>query len=238
MWNLWDSPVLCNIVPCNSVVQLLMDAVLLWTTCDSCYCWEEISRETQDLRVRYWPICRFQCNSCRNTFKYFRSTLLFHDLLVLHCTGRSKEPQSVLIALAFTWVTAMCTSYESANLEFIYNFNNYMIFLVHCLAQLLNSGDHLHILVNELNNIRSRWYDIGVQLRIPVGDLDSIRIELAAHGNAAQLRGLLIEWFKGQGIATTWENLIQALCSAAMNESELALHVHLQAKFCPSAEGE
>ena len=130
----------------------------------------------------------------------------------------------------------MCISCDSGTLGFIYNFNNYMIFLVCCLAQLLNSGDHLHILVNELNNIRSRWYDIGVQLRIPVGDLESIRIELAAHGNAAQLRGLLIEWFKGQGIATTWKNLIQALCSAAMNERELALH--LQAKFCPSAEGE
>ena len=109
-----------------------------------------------------------------------------------------------------------------------------MIFLVHCSAQLY-LDDHLRILVNELNDIRSHWYGLGIQLGISVGTLESIRIQLAVPGHDAQLQELLIKWLKGQGIPTTWENLIQALCSAAMNERELALH--LQAKFCPNLEG-
>ena len=44
-----------------------MNVVLHCTVC-ACYCYSEvILRQIQDLRVRFWHICRFQWNSCRST---------------------------------------------------------------------------------------------------------------------------------------------------------------------------
>ena len=35
--------------------------------------------------------------------------------------------------------------------------------------------DDLLVVVEELNNIRAQWYDIGLQLRMSVGTLDAIK---------------------------------------------------------------
>ena len=79
----------------------------------------------------------------------------------------------------------------------------------------------------ELHECRSKWYDVGLKLRVPVGTLDSIE----KHGNDSTcLREVLKHWLKNVIRPATWEALVNALDSQTVGEHKLASRLRL--KYC------
>ena len=74
----------------------------------------------------------------------------------------------------------------------------------------------------------ARWYNLGLQLKVRVGTLNSIRADFSAPKH--QLREMLKAWLT-TGDAPSWRTLIAALRSRMVGESHLA--AALEAKYCP-----
>ena len=71
---------------------------------------------------------------------------------------------------------------------------------------------------------RTKWYDIGLQLDVPVGTLDCIEGEKGDGGD--HLRNMLKWWLK-QG-AATWRALADALRSPTVGERQLAMKLDVK----------
>ena len=101
--------------------------------------------------------------------------------------------------------------------------------------QQILSLDDLGTVLTELHPVRSRWYNIGLQLLVPVTDLQRIESEYKNdHGTC--LRQMLIKWLE-KGTAS-WETLIEALKSPIVQGDEnMALAANLEKKYCRE-EGE
>ena len=95
--------------------------------------------------------------------------------------------------------------------------------------QILSLND-LGTILTELHPARSKWYNIGLQLLVPVPDLQRIESEYKNdHGTC--LRQMLIKWLE-MGTAT-WETLIEALQAPIVQGNEnTALAEDLQRKYC------
>ena len=77
----------------------------------------------------------------------------------------------------------------------------------------------------ELHDVSSRWYDLGVQLRIDVGDLDNIK-----NDNSVEcLREMLKRWLKQVDPYPTRNTLINALKCRVISDQQLA--TQLQTKY-------
>lgn len=77
----------------------------------------------------------------------------------------------------------------------------------------------------------TKWYKIGLRLRVPVPKLDGIRSQFSDQEEC--LCEMLKEWLKGAaGTKPTWEVLIEALKSQTVREPRLAHQ--LEAKHCQS----
>ena len=70
--------------------------------------------------------------------------------------------------------------------------------------------EKLPLLQDELYNIRDKWFDIGVQLGLDNGTLQSIKTENSNTGDA--LREVLTYWLK-RNSSSTWGALFKALRS-------------------------
>ena len=88
--------------------------------------------------------------------------------------------------------------------------------------------DDLRELVNLLNPVRNKWYAVGLQLRVPVSDLNSIRSQFSDLGE--RLCEMLQLWLKRQG--TSWTDIFEALSSRSVGEEQLGVEL-LQEKFGP-----
>ena len=73
---------------------------------------------------------------------------------------------------------------------------------------------------------RTGWYNIGLQLQVPVDTLDSIEREKGDDGD--HLRNVLKSWLKQGG--ATWGALSDALKSPTVGERQLAKKLGVQAK--------
>ncbi len=71
-----------------------------------------------------------------------------------------------------------------------------------------------------LFDIRVKWYDIGLELDVAVGTLESIKSSY--HDPKDCLREMLKEWLKSISPPPTWKRLATALRSSAVNEKSLA----------------
>ena len=80
--------------------------------------------------------------------------------------------------------------------------------------------DDLGDLQNELHDISSKWYNLGVQLRIKLGDLDNIKKEGLVPVDC--LREMLRIWLKQVDPHPTRSALIKALIQPVINEQQLA----------------
>jgi len=80
--------------------------------------------------------------------------------------------------------------------------------------------DDLGDLQNELHGTSSKWYNLGVQLRIKLGDLDNIRREGLTPVDC--LREMLKIWLKQVDPYPTRNTLITALKRPVINEHQLA----------------
>jgi len=76
--------------------------------------------------------------------------------------------------------------------------------------------------------VSADWYDLGLQLKVMVGTLNSIRADFSAPKH--QLREMLNAWLT-TGDAPSWRTLIAALRSRMVGASQLA--AALEAKYCP-----
>lgn len=75
----------------------------------------------------------------------------------------------------------------------------------------------LPYLQDELFDLRGKWYNIGVQIDIDIGTLQSIKSEFSDNGDA--LRELLTHWLKRE---PTWEALFRALRSRPVGAHDIA----------------
>ena len=71
-----------------------------------------------------------------------------------------------------------------------------------------------------LHDIRVKWYDIGVELDVDIGTLESIRSRY--HDPKDCLREMLREWLKSISPQPTWKRLSIALRASAVGETSLA----------------
>ena len=97
----------------------------------------------------------------------------------------------------------------------------------------LSIGDLVYVR-DEIYNARTKWYDIGLHLRIPVDDLDAIRRDPTLMVGDP-LCEVLKHWLKtAVEPKPTWSALIEALRSRTVREDALASE--LEKKYCPAAD--
>ena len=70
-------------------------------------------------------------------------------------------------------------------------------------------------------SVRSKWYDIGVELDITFLTLDAIK-EQCLDNTAHCLTEMLKKWLSNTSPPPTWTGLIEALSSEPVEEKELA----------------
>ena len=97
-------------------------------------------------------------------------------------------------------------------------------------GQQLSVDDELAVLVEELINVCAKWYNIGMKLGVGVGRLDAIRAQYNSPSNC--LRETLAAWLRARPTPTTWNKVVEALNSAAVDEGTLA--TSLKHKYCSS----
>ena len=71
-----------------------------------------------------------------------------------------------------------------------------------------------------LYEVRRKWYDIGIELEIPIGKLDTIKAKLLDDYGACLVE-MIKEWLNS-GEAATWEALVEALRAKPVDEGKLA----------------
>ena len=96
-------------------------------------------------------------------------------------------------------------------------------------GQQLSIDDDLAVLLEELINVRAKWYNIGMKLGVRVGRLDAIRTQYNDPSDC--LRETLAAWLRACP-TTTWSKVVEALNSAAVDEGKLA--TSLKRKYCSS----
>ena len=92
---------------------------------------------------------------------------------------------------------------------------------------MLGVNDLLKVL-DELYDIRAKWYDIGLRLNVPVETLEKIK----APDDNSCLRQVLIIWLRSG--KATWLDLCQALRHRTLGQGRLA--DSLQAKYLTSKQ--
>ena len=88
-----------------------------------------------------------------------------------------------------------------------------------------SAGQHLSVndlpvVMEELNNAHTKWYDIGLQLCVSVGTLDAIKEQYDDPSHC--LRETLTTWLKTCPSLPTWKNIVDALRSSTVGEVRLA----------------
>ena len=93
--------------------------------------------------------------------------------------------------------------------------------------------DDLVCVLEEILDVAADWYDLGLQLKVRIGTLKSIRTEFSAPKH--QLREMLNAWLT-TGDNPSWKTLIDALRSRMVGASRLA--AALETKYCPDERTE
>ena len=84
---------------------------------------------------------------------------------------------------------------------------------------------------SEIFLCRTKWYDLGIQLRLDVGSLDSIKFQYNDPGD--QLREVIKRWLTTSE-TPTWEAIVEALKCPVIGE--VLLSMELQQKYCSSGQ--
>ena len=88
--------------------------------------------------------------------------------------------------------------------------------------------DDLVYVMEEILDVSADWYDLGLQLKLSIGTLKSIRAEFSAPKHL--LRETLNAWLT-TGDNPSWKTLTDALRSRMVGASQLA--AALETKYCP-----
>ena len=89
------------------------------------------------------------------------------------------------------------------------------------------TSDDLGCVLEEVLDASAQWYNLGLQLKVRTGTLDSIRKQFPDPND--QLREMLKDWLKTGG-NPTWKTLTVALRSRSVGASQLA--GDLKTKYC------
>ena len=82
---------------------------------------------------------------------------------------------------------------------------------------------------SELHEVRDKWYHLGVQLKVPVSDLNAIRIQYRNDPEDCLL-DMLTRWLSITIPSPTWQTVIDALCSAPIKR--LLVAEQIRKKYC------
>ena len=82
---------------------------------------------------------------------------------------------------------------------------------------------------SELHEVRDKWYHLGVQLKVPVSDLNAIRIQYRNDPEDCLLH-MLTRWLSITIPSPTWQTVIDALCSAPIKR--LLVAEQIRKKYC------
>ena len=85
--------------------------------------------------------------------------------------------------------------------------------------------DDLRVVMKELNDVRAKWNNIGVQLGVSVGTLDAIKKQYSDPSDC--LRETLTTWLKSS-LCNKWADVVDAL--NVVGEARLA--AELEHKYC------
>ena len=94
------------------------------------------------------------------------------------------------------------------------------------------SVNDLHVVMEELNDARAKWDNIGLQLRMSVGTLDAIKEQYDDPSHC--LKETLKTWLKTCPSPPTWKNIVDALRSSTVGEVRLA--ADLEQKYCSTQD--
>ena len=95
--------------------------------------------------------------------------------------------------------------------------------------------DDLGLILEEIFPVRDKWYNIGLQLQVPVKELQRIESE-HKNDHTTCLRLMLIKWLE-LGCAS-WRSLCDALHSPIVLGGNAALANTLMEKYCQVGEKE
>ena len=96
-------------------------------------------------------------------------------------------------------------------------------------AQDLLTLDNLYDVLDQLHEVRAKWYDLGGSLKLRAPTLDAIKVE---HRNAPDvcLREMISHWLRQVTPRPCWNAVVIALCKPIVNEPRLA--ETLERKYC------
>ena len=84
--------------------------------------------------------------------------------------------------------------------------------------------------MNELHEVRAKWYHLGVQLNMRPSDLDAIRVQFMNNPEDCLLEMLSL-WLKREDPSPpSWQRVVDALCSPAIVSPALADKI--SKKYC------
>ena len=90
----------------------------------------------------------------------------------------------------------------------------------------------LNTVRNEIHDARSKWYDIGLELKVPEPTLKSIESKYV--DDKTCLREVISVWLR-TGDNATWESLVDALRTRVVDEPRLA--ADLEGMYCSEIPG-
>jgi len=91
----------------------------------------------------------------------------------------------------------------------------------------------LAIVLNEIFPCCTKWFNIGAQLGVGVGILDSVKVQYFDQQYGDQLREVLKVWLKTSE-NPTWGVIVKTVKSHVIGEGQLAME--LQQKYCSSGQ--
>ena len=92
------------------------------------------------------------------------------------------------------------------------------------------SVDDLRVVMEELNDVSSKWYDVGMYLGVSVGRLDVIKKQYSDLNDC--FRETLKTWLRTCVPPPTWMNIVEVLRSRTVDAARLA--AELERKYCSS----
>ena len=81
----------------------------------------------------------------------------------------------------------------------------------------------LHVVLEELNDVRAKWFNIGVQLGVSVGTLKAIEKQYLNDPTDC-FREALMTWLKSYAPPTTWSKVVDTLRSRTVGETDGLQH--------------
>ena len=98
-----------------------------------------------------------------------------------------------------------------------------LLLVITLFADPLTSAD-LATLVNELHEVRDKWYHLGVQLNVQIHDLKAIRAQY--NNNPADcLIEMLSHWLTMTPPPPTWQRVVDALNSPSVERHRTAARI-------------